>query len=83
MIHTTELLGASQHIQIMSRSIKDLNELLKKAESIGIEDNQLGSDEYKLMSEELKYLCAENDLPDLSKNIEMVLTYILFPNICP
>jgi pyruvate/oxaloacetate carboxyltransferase len=33
------------------------------------------------MSEELKNLCAENDLPDLSKNIEMVLTYILFPNI--
>ena len=57
------------------------SELLKKAESIGIEDNQLGSDEYKLMSEELKNLCAENDLPDLSKNIEMVLTYILFPNI--
>ena len=57
------------------------SELLKKAESIGIEDNHLGSDEYKLMSEELKNLCAENDLPDLSKNIEMVLTYILFPNI--
>jgi len=57
------------------------SELLKKAESIGIEDNLLGSDEYKLMSEELKNLCAENDLPDLSKNIEMVLTYILFPNI--
>ena len=57
------------------------SELLKKAESIGIEDNHLGSDEFKLMSEELKNLCAENDLPDLSKNIEMVLTYILFPNI--
>ena len=57
------------------------SELLKKAQSIGIEDNHLGSDEYKLMSEELKNLCAENDLPDLSKNIEMVLTYILFPNI--
>ena len=57
------------------------SELLKKAESIGIEDNHLGSDEYRLMSEELKNLCAENDLPDLSKNIEMVLTYILFPNI--
>ena len=57
------------------------SELLKKAESIGVEDNHLGSDEYKLMSEELKNLCAENDLPDLSKNIEMVLTYILFPNI--
>ena len=57
------------------------SELLKKAESIGIEDNHLVSDQYKLMSEELKNLCAENDLPDLSKNIEMVLTYILFPNI--
>ena len=55
--------------------------VLKKAESIGVEDNYLGSDEYKLMSEELKNLCAENGLPDLSKNIEMVLTYILFPNI--
>jgi oxaloacetate decarboxylase alpha subunit len=57
------------------------SELFKKAESIGIEDNHLGSDEYKLMSEELKNLCIENELPDLSKNIEMVLTYILFPNI--
>ena len=57
------------------------SELLKKAESIGVEDNHLGSDEYKLMSEELKNLCANNDLPDLSENIEMVLTYILFPNI--
>ena len=36
------------------------SELLKKAESIGIEDNHLGSDEYKLMSEELKkFMCRK------------------------
>ena len=33
------------------------------------------------MSNELEVLCKENGLPDLSKNIEMLLTYILFPNI--
>ena len=33
------------------------------------------------MSKELKELCANNGLPDLSENIEMLLTYIMFPNI--
>jgi hypothetical protein len=33
------------------------------------------------MSKELKALCADNGLPDLSENVEMLLTYIMFPNI--
>ena len=33
------------------------------------------------MSDELRNLCKDNDLPDLSNNIEMLLTYVLFPNI--
>jgi hypothetical protein len=33
------------------------------------------------MSDELEVLCETNGLPDLSKNIEMLLTYIMFPNI--
>ena len=30
---------------------------------------------------EFKDLCQENNLPDLSSNVESLLTYILFPNI--
>ena len=33
------------------------------------------------MKEELKKLCIENNLDDLSENTEMLLTYIIFPNI--
>jgi len=33
------------------------------------------------LEEEFKDLCQENDLPDLSSNIENLLTFILFPNI--
>jgi pyruvate/oxaloacetate carboxyltransferase len=33
------------------------------------------------MKSELKTLCEENNLPDISNNIEMLLTYIMFPNI--
>ena len=56
-------------------------DLLKKAQSIGIEEADLDEDEIEKMSKELKELCANNGLPDLSKNIEMLLTYIMFPNI--
>ena len=33
------------------------------------------------MANELKDLCSNNGLPDLSEKIEMLLTYIMFPNI--
>jgi len=33
------------------------------------------------IKEEFKSLCQENDLPDLSEDLENLLTYILFPNI--
>ena len=56
-------------------------DLLKKAQSIGIEEADLDDDEIEKMSKELKELCANNGLPDLSENIEMLLTYIMFPNI--
>ena len=56
-------------------------DLLKKALSIGIEEADLDEDEIEKMSKELKELCANNGLPDLSENIEMLLTYIMFPNI--
>ena len=58
-------------------------ELLAKAKSkvSGIEENNIDEEEIKKMSSELEVLCMENGLPDLSQNIEMLLTYILFPNI--
>ena len=56
-------------------------DLLKKAQSIGIEEVDLDENEIEKMSKELKELCANNGLPDLSENIEMLLTYIMFPNI--
>ena len=33
------------------------------------------------IKEEFKSLCQESDLPDLSEDLESLLTYILFPNI--
>ena len=33
------------------------------------------------MKKELSELCTQNSLPDLSENDEMLLSYILFPNI--
>ena len=33
------------------------------------------------MTQELGELCQQNGIPNLSENIEMVLTYIMFPNI--
>ena len=58
-------------------------ELLAKAKNkvAGIEENNIDEKEIEKMSNELEMLCKENGLPDLSKNIEMLLTYILFPNI--
>ena len=58
-------------------------ELLAKAKSkvSGIEENNIDEEEIKKMSDELEVLCETNGLPDLSKNIEMLLTYIMFPNI--
>ena len=58
-------------------------ELLAKAKSkvSGIEENNIDAEEIKKMSDELEVLCETNGLPDLSKNIEMLLTYIMFPNI--
>ena len=62
----------------------DINpELLAKARSKAVagEEKDLDDQEYQKMSSELQELCKNNDLPDLSDNIEMLLTYIMFPNI--
>ncbi|MDA9660978.1 pyruvate carboxylase subunit B [Gammaproteobacteria bacterium] len=55
--------------------------LLAQAESIGIEEMNLDESELDKMEDELKSLCKDNNLPDISKNLEMLLTYIMFPNI--
>lgn len=56
-------------------------ELLSKASSLDQEITEENSEDLMTMKEELKKLCIENNLEDLSENIEMLLTYILFPNI--
>ncbi len=56
-------------------------ELLSKAESLVVEESDTNAEELIVMAEELKNLCLDNNLPNLSENIEMLLTYILFPNI--
>ena len=56
-------------------------ELLSKASSLDQEITEENSEDLITMKEELKKLCIENNLEDLSENIEMLLTYILFPNI--
>jgi pyruvate/oxaloacetate carboxyltransferase len=56
-------------------------ELLSKVSSLDQEITEENSEDLMIMKEELKKLCIENDLEDLSENIEMLLTYILFPNI--
>jgi oxaloacetate decarboxylase alpha subunit len=56
-------------------------ELLSKAKTKGIEDTAVEEEELDRMKSELKTLCEENNLPDISNNIEMLLTYIMFPNI--
>ena len=55
--------------------------LLAQAESICIEEMNLDESELDKMEDELKSLCKDNNLPDISKNLEMLLTYIMFPNI--
>ena len=55
--------------------------LLAQAESIGIEEMNLDESELDKMEDELKSLCKDSNLPDISKNLEMLLTYIMFPNI--
>ena len=55
--------------------------LLSKAESLVVEESDANAEELIVMAEELKNLCLDNNLPNLSENIEMLLTYILFPNI--
>ena len=56
-------------------------ELLSKVSSLDQEITEENSEDLITMKEELKKLCIENDLEDLSENTEMLLTYILFPNI--
>ena len=55
--------------------------LLAQAESIGLEEMNLDESELDKMENELKALCKDNNLPDIGKNLEMLLTYIMFPNI--
>ena len=57
------------------------SDLLAQAEAIGIEEMNLDESELDKMEDELKSLCKDNNLPDISKNLEMLLTYIMFPNI--
>jgi pyruvate/oxaloacetate carboxyltransferase len=56
-------------------------ELLSKAKTKGIEDTGVEEEELDRMKSELKTLCEEKNLPDISNNIEMLLTYIMFRNI--
>lgn len=56
-------------------------ELLSKVSSLDQEITEENSEDLMTMKEELKKLCIENNLEDLSENIEMLLTYTLFPNI--
>ena len=56
-------------------------DLLRRAESIGVDGDSYDENEIDIMATELKDLCSNNGLPDLSEKIEMLLTYIMFPNI--
>ena len=56
-------------------------DLLRRAESIGLDSDSYNENELDIMANELKDLCSNNGLPDLSEKIEMLLTYIMFPNI--
>ena len=55
--------------------------LLLKVSSLDQETTKEDPEDFIVMKEELKKLCIENNLDDLSENTEMLLTYILFPNI--
>ena len=50
-------------------------------DSIDEIDESVNEDELEIMKKELSELCLQNSLPDLSNNEEMLLSYILFPNI--
>ena len=56
-------------------------DLLRRAKSIGVDVDSYDKNELDIMANELKDLCSNNGLPDLSENIEMLLTYTMFPNI--
>ena len=56
-------------------------ELLLKVSSLDQETTEEDTEDFIVMKKELKKLCIENNLDDLSENTEMLLTYILFPNI--
>ena len=57
--------------------VKD--EIVKKAsEDPPEQDNEM---KLKEIAEELKIICGENNLPNLSDNVESLLTYTLFSNI--
>jgi pyruvate/oxaloacetate carboxyltransferase len=56
-------------------------DLLRRAESIGVDGDSYDENELDIMATELKDLCKSYELPDLSEKIEMLLTYIMFPNI--
>jgi len=56
-------------------------DLLRRAKSVGVDSDSYDENELEIMANELKDLCSNNGLPDLSEKIEMLLTYIMFPNI--
>ena len=56
-------------------------DLLRRAELIGVDGDSYDENELDIMATELKDLCKKYELPDLSEKIEMLLTYIMFPNI--
>ena len=56
-------------------------ELKKRIETIDEIDESVNEDELEIMKKELSELCLQNSLPDLSNSEEMLLSYILFPNI--
>ena len=56
-------------------------DLKKRVDSMDDVGETLDEQELDNMKIELKELCSDNSLPDLSTNEEMLLTYILFPNI--
>jgi len=56
-------------------------DLKKRVDSLDEVGEPLDQEELENMKKELRELCLENSLPDLTENEEMLLTYILFPNI--
>ena len=60
-------------------SIKE--ELKKRVDDLKEIDKGIDEEELELMKKELSELCTQNSLLDLSENDEMLLSYILFPNI--